>query len=351
MVSWPPRPSSWHRFGPRMLETLRAARTGLALLVCVLVSGVACKGRPSVLGPRGDAGAVLVLSSSALGPAADATEIEPNDDLKMATPVAIAEAPVVLGGILTVEAGKVDRDRFVLTLPPIVSGDAMGPSRRLRVELLVLPTPGVAFPAMALIAGHGHRPLLSVPTTIPSEGAPPTSVVIPNLGADGATLDLIVSFSGRVDSAPDRQIAYRLRIEPGMVGAGVEREPNATPTEATPLVTESLTMEMSGWLGWAGDIDYFVLPKAVLNGAPAVDVEVELPADVQASVAVFSIEGTQMGISPTGSRRLVLSGASVGTGDTVLVQVRGRRKFSATEPYVLRVRPASAVAVPVDGGR
>ncbi|MDZ4696068.1 MAG: hypothetical protein SGI86_13045 [Deltaproteobacteria bacterium] len=333
-----------------MRDRLRAAHTGLALLVIALASGAACKDRASVLGPRGDAGAVVVLSSAALGPAPDQIEVEPNDDLKTATPVVMGAQPIVLGGILSVTAGKVDRDRFSLRLPPVESGDAMGPSRRLRVELLVLPTPGVDLPEMSLVAIRGLKAVLSVPTTIPPEGEPPTSVVIPNLGADESPLDLAVSFRDKVFPETDRQIAYRLRIEPGIVAAGVEREPNARPAEATPMVAESLTMEMSGWLGWAGDIDYFVLPKAVLNGAPAVDVEVELPTDVQATVAVFSSDGEQLGISPTGSRRLVLSGSPVGTGETVLLQVRGRRRFSTTEPYVLLVRPASAVSVPVDGG-
>ena len=329
---------------------MRAARSnGVGLLVCALASVLACKERAGVLGPRVDAGAVVVVSSAAAGPAADTTEVEPNDELKDATRVTIAEQPVVLGGTLTILGGRVERDRFLLEMPAIERGDAMGPSRRLRLELLVLPSKGTAFPAMSLIAAQGTRPILSVPTTIPSESEPPTSVVIPNLGADGPTLDLIVSFRDKVEPETERQIEYRVKIMPAMVEPGVEREPNATAAEATALVTESMTMEMSGWLGWAGDIDWFVLPRAALNGAPAVDVEVELPDEVQASVAVFSGEA-QLAISPTGSRRLVLSGAPVGGEETVLVQLRGRRKFSSSVPYVLRVRPASAVALPVDAG-
>ncbi len=312
---------------------------------------MACKGRTSVLGPRGDSGAVMVVSPSALAPAVDETELEPNDDLKTATPVSLVEQPVVLGGTLSVTAGRVDRDRYALKLPPLENGDAMGPSRRLRVELLVLPTPGVALLPMSLMVSQGHNATVSGGTTVPLEGEPVSSVLFPNIGADAERVDLTVAFRGKVDPATDRQVAYRLRIELGTVDAGVEREPNATLANATPMVTESLTMEMSGWLGWAGDIDCFVLPKAVLSGAPAVDIEVELPGDVQASVAVLGSDGALLGSVPPVQRRLLLKGAAVGAGDTLMVQIKATRRFSATEPYVLRVRPASAVMVPEDGGR
>jgi len=67
-------------------------------------------------------------------------------------------------------------------------------------------------------------------------------------------------------------------------------------------------------------------------------------------VAVISGEGTLLGSAPPATRRLVSTGAAVGTSEKLVLQIKATRRFSATEPCVLQIRPSSAVAAPVDAG-
>lgn len=270
--------------------------------VAVLVASPSCK--RTRLPPKPDGAAVVVAP---IEPTAEvgftmADEVEPNDLLANAQPLApTAEAGAgVVGHLLSAPGSKAkDVDLFRVTIPPpavVVAGpdgSTPAPLQQLRIE--AHPDPGLIV-AVDVVDDQGRVAISSTGST-PGEvqGIPNLAVatgpvfvrVRPGFAPSGAASS--VTTSAGVAGRPDAGVAgsgggYRLTVRIVPVGPGDETEPNGKGTLANDANLEG---DVAGYLGWRHDEDWFRIPTAGLAEGGVLSADLDGIEGVAAALAVY----------------------------------------------------------------
>jgi hypothetical protein len=308
-----------------------AVRWGLA--IAALAAGC----HRSAMPPRPDGAAVVVVSETLDDGIATTPEIEPNDTLAKAQPLAVtATTPVAIAGALSPAAGgKHDVDVYRIDFPApdagapgAAAGDAAAPAPPPRFVLRadVRPAAGVAVTLEALDAA-GHV-LVSAP------GQAGEAIAIPNLAARPGTIHLRVrSASGEGETAG----SYRLVARLNPFDAGAEIEPNGDAAHATDLAPGG---EAVGYLGWRHDQDWYRLPVAGIAEGSVLSVDLDPVAEVGATLALHAADGHKL-TEARGRKgeRVVLRNVHLPAGDPIVfVVVRAEVGWSVDARYNVRPR-------------
>jgi hypothetical protein len=301
----------------------------------VLAIAALCAGcHRSAMPPRPDGAAVVVAPETLDDGVPTAPELEPNDTLPRAQPLAVTPAaPVAISG--TLPAGKRDVDLFRVDLPApdagtpaAPAGDAATPAPppRLVLRADVRPAAGFAVTLDAL-DGAGHVLVTAV-------GQPGEALAIPNLAARPGTTHLRVRPTGGEGEAGG---GYRLVVRLNPFDAGAEIEPNGDAAHATELGAGG---EAVGYLGWRHDQDWYRLSLAGIAEGSVLSVDLDPVAEVSASLALHGADGHKL-TEARGRKgeRVVLRNVRFPAGDPVVfVVVRADIGWSADARYNLRPR-------------
>jgi hypothetical protein len=270
----------------------------LAAVSAALVASPGCK--RTRLPPKPDGAAVVV---EPIEPAAEvgftmADEVEPNDLLANAQPLApTAEAGAgVVGRLLSPPGSKAkDIDLFRVTVPPAAvvvagpDGAVPPPLQQLRIE--VHPDPGLLL-AVDVVDDQGR-------IAISSTGSTPGEVQgIPNLAVAAGPVFVRVrpgfvpggggaaaGVSTRADAgASGSGGGYRLTVRIVPVGPGDEIEPNGKGILANEA---SLEGDVAGYLGWRHDEDWFRIPTAGMAEGGVLSADLDGIEGVAAALAVY----------------------------------------------------------------
>jgi len=345
--------------------TDRASRWLLVLLFSLTSFGEsACKkrellpageGPPVVVIPASDAAAVVeVVGVNGL------VEQEPNDRLEQAQAFVLDRGTeaIALSGSLAFTAGRYERDTFRFGVaPPIAPGETEAVSVS---DLTKAGSPSDAAvekydepaPFRLMVAVQGHQPdvgrfRIEIRSAIDAEilvtSAGLGSVAIPNWSArPGDEIWVQVrAATGKNDGNLDLGYELTARLLPSIPGDEVE--PNDTGLTSATSIEPSVTMEISGLLGWRGDVDWFVLDPASIDPAGTLQLNVDLPDKTVASLSVHTADGAQWasaGRARGGLVRLqdVAVPASVASGEPLLVAIENHGRANHTQRYLLRVR-------------
>ena len=171
---------------------------------------------------------------------------------------------------------------------------------------------------------------------------PGQTVAIPNLALAGAP-PVIRIRRARADAGPG---TYRLLVRTAALEAGAEVEPNGTMALANLLAPDG---EGIAFLGWARDQDWYRLPTTALAEGSVLAVEVEVPPEVGATVALVDARsGTPVKLSETRAgrgERAVLRNVGVPAGATELfLGVIATSGWTADATYAVRIRSELAKA-------
>lgn len=289
----------------------------------------------SAMPPRPDGAAVVIAPDSQDDGIATVPEVEPNNGLATAQPLAVTAAtPAAVGGALAPPSptGKRDVDLFRVDVPGLDGGvapasadagaAALPPRFLLRADLRPL-VPGLAATLEALDA-TGHL-LVTV------NGQPGEAIAIPNLAARGGTFYL------RVRAAGPEAGGYRLVVHLGPFDAGSEIEPNGDAAHATDLAPGG---EAVGYLGWRHDQDWYRLPTAGLAEGSVLSVDLDPLPEVAASLQLYGVDAHKL-TEARGRKgeRVVLRNVRIPATDPYLfVVVRADVGFGADARYNLRPR-------------
>ncbi len=311
---------------------MRAAGRSV-LAIAALLAGC----HRSAMPPRPDGAAVVVAPETVDDGIATGAEIEPNDTLAKAQPLAVtAAAPVAIAGTLPpAGAGKHDIDLFRIDLPApdagaptVAGGDAATPPPppRLVLRADLRPVASLAVTLEALDAA-GH-------VLVTAAGQAGEAISIPNLAARPGTIHLrIRAASGEGDAGG----SYRLVARLAPFDAGAEIEPNGDAAHATDLAPGG---EAVGYLGWRHDQDWYRLPVAGIAEGSVLSVDLDPVAEVGATLALHGADGHKL-TDARGRKgeRVVLRNVRFPAGDPfVFVVVRADVGWSADARYNVRPR-------------
>jgi hypothetical protein len=291
----------------------------------------------SAMPPRPDGAAVVLAPETVDDGIATGAEIEPNDTLARAQPLALtAAAPVAIAGTLPAAgAGRHDVDLYRIDLPGpdagaagVAVGDAATPPPppRLVLRADLRPAASLAVTLEALDAA-GH-------ILVAAAGQPGEAITIPNLAARPGTIHLrIRAVTGEGDAGG----SYRLVTRLVPFDAGAEIEPNGDAAHATDLAPGG---EAVGYLGWRHDQDWYRLPLAGLAEGSVLSVDLDPVAEVGATLALHGADGHKL-TEARGRKgeRVVLRNVRFPAGDPfVFVVVRADAGWSADARYNVRPR-------------
>jgi hypothetical protein len=318
--------------------------------------------------PRLDGAAVVVAAESTTEPGvAVSDEVEPNDLLANAQPVAPTGALAVgiAGHLLSAPGAKakdVDLYRIAVPAPTVVTADSDGGSAmfRQRLAVEVRPDPGltVSIDAMddqgkVLIAALGTTPGETV--GIPNLAVIPGMYVIrvkpgvatAGVGAPGPAGNLgggalaAVRRDGGIPAVSGS--AYRLTFRLFPFEAGDEVEPNGRGALANEVAPGA---DVAGFLAWRHDEDWFRLP---LNGLPegsVLSVDLDPPDGVAVSIAVLdSVEHRMTEQRGRKGDRVAIRNVRLPSSEPnmfVVVRAEGGQNLAAR--YTLRLRTEEAKA-------
>ncbi|MDX2021722.1 MAG: hypothetical protein SF187_15880 [Deltaproteobacteria bacterium] len=298
--------------------------------------------------PRGEGEAVVVMEpDAAVAPGATVevpatTEHEPNNTTAQAERVYLAPWPLLPGAPVgdnaaaasatpswavqgELAAGK-DVDTYRLTLVPADGfaadagvadagpGEPGGGFASLRIEL----TPGPTGLANGVVL-EGRAPGGARVVQLSTKGE---GVMVPNAGLVPGT-DLLLSVTRATRKGTD-PVPYRLSVVASAPQSGEEVEPNGDPGKATPIASTTATLEAVGYLGWRQDTDWFAVTFPALPPDTAVSVDLQLPGEGVASLAVATdlAAAVTHGYARGATDRLQLRGVGVPVGGTLYVKVQ-----------------------------
>jgi hypothetical protein len=325
-----------------------AASSGaLAALLVPALSLVLAPGcRRAKLPPRADGAAVVVVSPTGEAEIPAVSEVEPNDQPAKAHSLVVATQPVAVTASLGSTGGRPDVDLFRLdvvpgdagagTALPVEAGTAVpdaGPARPTRIARIELRPDAALAARLDVLDGAGH----AVITAAAAE--PGQAVTVPNLALAGPA-PMIRVRRARADAGVG---SYRLLVRTAALEAGAEVEPNGTMALANLLVPDG---EGIGFLGWARDQDWYRLPTTALAEGSVLAVEVEVPPEVGATVALVDAKGVKLSETRAGrGERAVLRNVGVPAGATELfLSVTAASGWTADATYAVRVRSELAKA-------
>jgi hypothetical protein len=313
-----------------------ARRSVLAIVGLAGGSALVAGCHRSAMPPRPDGAAVVVAPEAVDDGIATAPEVEPNDTLARAQPLAVTPAtPVAIAG--TLSSGKHDVDVYRIDFPapdagaaPVPAGDAAVPPPPprfvLRADLRPAASSNLAVTLDALDAG-GHVLVTAV-------GEPGDAIAIPNLAVRPGTIHLRVRLTGNEGAAGG---GYRLVVRESPFDAGAEIEPNGDAAHATELAPGG---EAVGYLGWRHDQDWYRLPLGGLADGSVLSVDLDPVAEVSASLQLYDDGGHKM-TEARGRKgeRVVLRNVRLPAGAAfVLAVVRADLGWSADARYNIRPR-------------
>ncbi len=288
----------------------------------------------SAMPPRPDGAAVVVAPETLDDGIATSPEVEPNDTIAKAQPLAVTPAvPVAIAG--TLPAGKRDADLYRVDLPapdagaaapPVGDAAVPAPPPRLVLRAEVRPAAGLAVTLDALdTAGH---------VLVTAVGQAGEAIAIPNLAARPGTIYLRVRPTGGEGEAGG---GYRLVAHLNPFDAGAEIEPNGDAAHAMDLPPGG---EAVGYLGWRHDQDWYRVPLGGIAEGSVLSVDVDPVAEVGASLQLFGADGHKL-TEARGRKgeRVVLRNVRFPAGaPAVFVVVRADVGFSAEARYNVRPR-------------
>jgi hypothetical protein len=316
---------------------VRAARRSV-LAIVTLAGGFALAAgcHRSAMPPRPDGAAVVVAPETVDDGIATTPEVEPNDTLAKAQPLAVTPTtPVAIAG--TLPAGEHDVDVYRIDFPapdagpsPAPAGDAAvpipPPRLVLRADLRPAANSNLAVTLEALDAS-GHPLCTAV-------GEPGDAIAIPNLAVRPGTIHLRVRLTGSEGAGGG---AYRLVVRENPFDAGAEIEPNGDAAHATELAPGG---EAVGYLGWRHDQDWYRLPLGGVAEGSVLSVDLDPVAEVGASLQLYDDGGHKL-TEARGRKgeRVVLRNVRFPSGaPAAFVVVRAEVGWSAEARYNIRPR-------------
>ncbi|MES1158117.1 MAG: hypothetical protein ABUL67_03355 [Haliangium ochraceum] len=331
------------------LPAVDLARLGLLVgLGVVSVSGMGCK--RSRMPPRLDGAAVVVAEGTTESGLAAVDEVEPNDALANAQPLApTAEQGVAVAGrLLSSPGGKakdVDLYRVTVPAPSVVTAeaDAAAPPPRQRLAVEVRPEAGQSVSVDAL-DDQGKVLVASVGVTAgDAEG-------IPNLAVIPGTYFIRVK-PGAASTSPGAHAdagaggggTYRLAVRLQPFEPGEEIEPNGKGALAGEVAASG---DVAGFLGWRHDEDWFRLPLAGLPEGSVLSVDLDPPEGVAVSVAIAdSVEHKMTEQHGRRGDRVAIRNVRLPPSEpAVFVVVRAESGRNLDGRYGLRLRTEEAKA-------
>jgi hypothetical protein len=339
--------------GPRGLRT-----TALVAAIGLTAAGpLACRrGRPL---PRPDGAAVVVAAdSTAEAGLVLADEVEPNDVLANAQPLApTVETGAGVAGHLIAPPGAKAKDldlfKVVVPSPAVVTGDADGgaPPPRQRLSIDVRPETGMAISVDAL--DDQGRLLVTAVGMSPGE-----SEGIPNLAVTPGTYFIrvkpgsAVPAAGSSPSSPRRDagtpntggsLAYRVAVRLLPFEPGDEVEPNGKGALANDVTAGG---DVAGFLAWRHDEDWFRLPLAGLPEGSVLSADLDAPAGVAVSLTIAdSVEHRMTEQKGRKGDRVAIRNVRLPSSEPHLyVVVKTDSGRNLGDRYVLRLRVEEAKA-------
>lgn len=295
------------------------------LSLAALVAGGAC--RRTKPRARTDAAAVVVVAAVPDAVAALVPEREPNDERAAAQELSLAGDPLAGGvqGTLSAAGKTRDLDMYKLVIPgaAVAPIDGAVPTRRLAIELV----PAASMAAAIQLMDAQGRPI----TTSPG-GRPGDRDGIPNV-AVAAGAEYFVRVRPLAAPAPAE---YQLLARLGDFEIGEEREPNDDLVTAGVLVRPEAGVEVAGYHAFRLDTDWYAIAAGLPQGA-AVDLELDPPESVAASLAIHDGKGTRAA-GARGGRGQRVSLRNVLAASPAYVVVRAETGRDLDRRYVLRVR-------------
>lgn len=318
--------------------------------------------------PRGEGEAVVVMEPDAGPPAGAAlpttNEHEPNNTAAQAERVYLAPWPLLPGAPVGSDAAAAATASWAVQAQLAAGGDVD------TYRLTLVPAEGFAADAGAedAGAGKGSTSFASVAIELTPGSAGLTNAVVlegrlvnggrvvqlsskgervavPNAGLlAGADLLLTVSRATRRGA---EAVPYTLSVVAASPQAGDELEPNGQPAQATAIASSTATLEAVGYLGWRQDTDWFAITFPALPADSALSIDLQLPAD---GVALLAVGGDSEGKPSYGYTRGVpdkLQLRSVGVPPTgpLLVKVQ-----NLGPPVLLQKYRLTIAAVPLGAG-
>ncbi len=283
----------------------------LAPLILLLNVTVTCKERKSIRAKGKPT--VVVIDPEEVGRAKPIKAKEPDDTLEQANELAAGTR--MQGAIGPSGSSTEDHDWYRIKVE--------GELKILRVTLS-----GVSGLDLRLEAfsARGKR-LMRVDNGKLGEGE-----ILVNLSAEEGTYYLLVTESkGRTAASP-----YLLSYELRPLAEGEEREPNWKEALANEI---PLNSEISGYLGWHTDTDWFKLALGAYNPYERIVVEYDGLDDVRAQLLIRDSEGKvlQQRWGALGAG-ITLSNLAPPRGQPhIYVVLRCRRQFNVESSYSLRV--------------
>jgi hypothetical protein len=291
--------------------------------------------------PRPDGAAVVITAETQDDGIATVTEVEPNNTLVAAQPLAVtATMPAAVAGTIAASpaAGqtnaKRDVDLYRVDVPGPDGGAAPSagdagavvapPRSELRADLRPV-TPGLAT-TLEVLDGTGH-------VLVAASGQPGEAIAVPNLAARAGSFYLRVRAAGA--EAPAGSYRLVVRLVPFEVGA--ELEPNGDAAHATELAPGG---EAVGYLGWRRDQDWYRLPTAGLAEGSVLSVDLDPLPEVSVTLQLYGADAHRL-TEARGRKgeRVVLRNVRIAPSDPfVFVVVRADVGFSADARYNLRPR-------------
>ncbi len=365
---------------PTSRGLVRAAGMGLLLLSATwALSGC----RRSRLPPRPDGAAVVLAPETTTEPGLTLSdEVEPNDLLANAQALAPTSTSAVgIAGHLVsppgAKAKDVDLFRIVVPPPAVVTAEADGaaapPRQRLAIDVRPDPSLAISIDAMddqgrVLIASVGTTPgemegianLAVIPGTYfvrvkpalasTATGSGPAGTGKPrrdpgvagvgNANGTGGVAGIGVG-AGTVGSLGTA--AYRLTVRLLAFDPGDEIEPNGKGSLAGDVVPGG---DVSGYLGWRRDEDWFRLPVSGLPEGSVLSVDLDPPDGVAASVSILdSVEHKMIEQRGRKGDRVAIRNIRLPSSEpSMFVVVRAESGRNLDARYNLRLRSEEAKA-------
>ena len=311
---------------------------------------------------------VIAAESASEAPGVTAVdEVEPNDLLANAQLLApTAVLGVTVAGRLIAPPGSkakdVDLYRVVVPPPAVITAEADGavsaPRQRLSIEVRPDAALSVSVDALddlgkllvasvGVAAGEteGIPNLAVVPGTIFVRVKPGVGAAQPGAGplgtADGGSGSSRLSKLG--PGAPAGSAGYHLAIRLLPFEAGDEVEPNGKGTLANEVAPGA---DVTGFLAWRHDEDWFRLPLGGLPEGSVLAVDLDPPAQVAASITIYdSVEHKMIEQHGHKGDRLALRNVRLPSSEpSVYVVVRADSGRNLETRYALRLRSEEARA-------
>lgn len=342
----------------------------VAVVAVLATAGSGCR-RSSHMLPKTDGAAVVVAAEATTEPGLTvADEVEPNDLLANAQPLnpTSALAVAIAGRLVSppgVKAKDVDLYRIMVPAPAVVVAEADGGQGQPRQRLAIEVRPDVSMSISVDALDDLGKILVSAVGTANGEGeAIPNLAVIPgtyfvrvkpgtastaattasNQGSGGAAGGSSRHDAETVAGARLGPAAYRLTVRLLPFEAGDEVEPNGKGTLANEVAPGA---DVAGFLAWRRDEDWFRLSLAGLPEGSVLSADLDAPAQVAATLAVYDSVEHKM-IEQHGARkgdRVAIRNVRLPSSEpAIFVVVRADVGRNSDARYTLRLRTEEAKA-------